>query len=344
MRSKTLRLVAAGLLAGAAPTMSPAQQGPEAKAALAELPADARTKMLEFERSLHPASGTVQVPGAHATLELGDRYYFLPAADAKRVLTEGWGNAPDAVDGVLGMVFPKGRSFYDGAWGAVLQYEDSGHIDDKDAADQDYDAVLEQMKSGEAESNKGAREAGYPGSITVGWAQAPTYDAGSKTLIWARNIKFDDAKENTLNYDVRKLSRTGVLSMNMVDTMGNLGLVRGAAVDLGKTVRLESGARYADFDASTDKMADYGLAGLVAAGAGVAVAKKLGILGIVLLFLKKGFVIVLAAAAGGWAWFKRRLGFGKVEKADESADYSEPLAEAVAPAPDVPTEEPGREA
>ena len=34
------------------------------------------------------------------------------------------------------------------------------------------------------------------------------------------------AQENTLNYDVRTLGRTGVLSLNMVDTMSSLPAVR----------------------------------------------------------------------------------------------------------------------
>ena len=308
-----LRLATAGLLLTAIPRFAIAQQGPEAKAALAELPPEQRAKTLAFEKSLHPTSGLVQVPGAHASLDLGDQYYFLPADDAKRLLTEAWGNPPDSVSDVLGMVFPRGRSFYDGSWGAVVTYQDSGHIDDKDASTQDYDQVLADMKLGEEESNKETREAGYAGSTTIGWAQAPTYDSANKTLIWARNIKFDGAEENTLNYDVRKLARTGVVSMNMVDSLGHLPLVKTAAVDLGKIVRLDAGSSYADFDSATDSTAEYGLAGLVAAGAGVAVAKKVGLLGIIFLFLKKGIVLVLAAAAGGWAWFKRKLNFGNKE-------------------------------
>jgi uncharacterized membrane-anchored protein len=335
-----LRLAAAGLILCALPASAAEPMSEEAKAALAEMSPQNREKALAFEKSLHPTSGLVQVPGGHASLDLADRYYFLPAEDAKRLLTEAWGNPPESVSDVLGMVFPKGRSFYDGSWGAVLTYQNSGHIDDKDAADQDYEQVLADMKAGEEEQNKATREAGYPGSVTVGWAQAPTYDAASKALIWARNIKFDGAQENTLNYDVRKLARTGVVSMNMVDSMGHLPLVKTAAIDLGKTVRLDAGSRYADFDSSTDETAEFGLAGLVAAGAGVAVAKKLGILGIVLLFLKKGFVLVLAALAGGWAWFKRRMGRGD-DAAAEEMDYSV-SSEAAAEVPEA--EEPGKEA
>jgi len=307
MKTASIMLATASLLLTSVEATAALPASSEASAALAEMtPAD-RAKVLQFEKTLHPASGTIQVPGSHASLRLGEQYYFLPAEDAKRVLVEAWGNPPDSVGDVLGMVFPAGRHFYEGVWGAVLTYDDTGHVDDKDAASEDYDAVLKEMKSGEVEENKARKEAGYEAVQLVGWAQAPTYDARSKTLIWARNIKFEGAEENTLNYDVRKLGRTGVLSMNMVDSMGHLPIVRAAAADLGRTVQFEDGARYADFDASTDHTADYGLAGLVAAGAGVAVAKKAGILAVILLVLKKGFVVVLAAVAGLGAWVKRKF-------------------------------------
>ena len=326
-------VLAALLLSSAA--VSASQPAVPDNAAAAEAAKDRADKALEA--SLHPQSGVVVIPGAHARLNLGDRYYFLPAAEAKRVLNESWGNPPDAVTEVLGMVLPKGAHFYDKTWGAVVQYEDSGHVDDKDASSQDYDQVLADLKAGEEESNKAARDAGYAGGTTIGWAQAPTYDPASRTLIWARNIRFDNATENTLNYDVRTLSRTGTLSLNMVDSMARIDRVREAARDLGGTIQFDAGQRYADFDSKTDKLADYGLAGLVAGGVGLAVAKKVGILGLLLVFLKKGFIVVLLALAGGWRWIKRKLGMAEKEEGfgRESAyadDEPSPVAEPDAPA------------
>ena len=319
-------LAAAALLAVAAPQWAQASgKDPPAAATQEQAAVDAQLDALQ--KQLHPQSGLINVPGANARLNLGGRYYYLPAEEAKRVLTEAWGNPPEAVDHVLGMVFPAGKTFRDPTWGAVIQYEDTGHVNDKDAASQDYDSVLADMKSSEEEANKAAQQQGYPGSHTLGWAQAPTYDPRTKTLIWARNIKFDNAEGNTLNYDVRTLGRTGVLSLNMVDSMDNLPVVREAAKGLGSTIQFAGGAGYADFNSSTDKVADYGLAGLVAAGAGVVVAKKLGLLAVILLFLKKGIVIVLAAAAGGWAWIRRKLGRGTQEEI-----VGEEPAEALPPA------------
>jgi len=297
----------AALLVAGAPFVSPvsAQSAEAASQEAAQAKYDAQMRVLETQ--LHPQSGTIQIKEAKVRLNLGDGFYFLPSSEAKRVLTEAWGNPPEATENVLGMVFPTGRKFNDATWGAVIQYEETGHISDKDAASEDYDAVLADMKSASEEENEAREQQGYAASHVIGWAQAPTYDPKSKTLIWARNLKFEGSDTNTLNYDVRTLGRSGVLSLNMVDVMPNLPLVRTAAASLGSTVQFDPGARYADFDSSTDKLADYGLAGLVAGGAGLAVAKKIGLLGILALVLKKGFVVILAGAAGLFAWFKRRL-------------------------------------
>lgn len=315
-------LAAASLLCSFAPAIAASRVEPAVEDALKDVPPDQRQKILDFERSLHPETGSIRLEGGKATLNLGDDYYFLPADEARKVLTEAWGNPPEASSNVLGLVFPKSAHFYDGGWGAVLTYEDTGHVDDKDAASEDYDSVLSDMQSGEDDENAARKEAGYGGVHLIGWAQPPTYDSAAKTLIWARNIRFDGEEVNTLNYDVRKLARTGVLSMNMVTTMDQIGEVREAAKALGDTVQFDTGSRYADFDASTDHVADYGLAGLVAAGAGLAVAKKAGLLGILLIVLKKAFVFLVAGAVAAFAWIKRKLGLGSDEEsaADDYID------------------------
>jgi uncharacterized membrane-anchored protein len=74
-------------------------------------------------------------------------------------------------------------------------------------------------------------------------------------------------------------------------------------------------------------VADYGLAGLVAAGAGVLVAKKVGLLAVILLFLKKAIALVVAGVAGLGAWLKRKFSRGYQEEA-----YDEQPAEELPPA------------
>lgn len=197
---------------------------------------------------------------------------------------------------MLGLVLEKGATVFQNPWGAVITYEDTGYVSDKDAKSEDYDSVLESIRDGEEERNEARKKAGYPAIHLAGWAQPPSYDASNHALIWARDIKFSGQAEDTLNYDVRLLGRSGVLSLNMVSSMSSLADVRRAAADFGRAASFDRGQSYADYDSATDKTAEFGLAGLVAAGAGVAVAKKLGLLAIVLGLGKK--LLLLAAVAG----------------------------------------------
>ncbi|WP_425228186.1 DUF2167 domain-containing protein [Sphingomonas sp.] len=278
--------------------------------AVAQHTAPTEQQVEAVERSLHPQTGDVAIPQAGATLHLGRDFYYLNPAEAKRVLTEVWGNPPEAVSDALGLVLPAGKTITDNVWGAVVTWQPSGYVTDDDANSAEYSGVLDQLRSGEAEENRQRHEQGYPGMHLVGWAQPPSYDRTSHAMVWARDLHVDGAANDTLNYDVRLLGREGVLSLNMLAGMADLPDVRRAAAIFGRTAAFQPGQRYADFDAAHgDKRAGYGLAGLVAAGVGVVAAKKLGVLALVLRFGKKGLVLLAVAGAA----VKRGLGklFGR---------------------------------
>jgi len=142
----------------------------------------------------------------------------------------------------------------------------------------------------------------------IGWAQTPSYDKANHALIWAREISVEGDPGNGLNYDVRLLGRTGVLSLNMIGAMTSIADVRTAAQAFGKSVTFEPGGAYTDYNSATDHTADYGLAGLVAGGVGLAVAKKIGFLAIIAKFGKVIFLGAAAAFAGVVAFFKKMFG------------------------------------
>jgi uncharacterized membrane-anchored protein len=262
--------------------------------------------MSALKAALNPQKGKIEIGEAPVSLDLGDKYYFLPADQAKRVLTEAWGNPPTAVQDVLGMVFPTGKNFDDDTWAAVVTFKETGYVSDADAKDIDYAELLASMQSDAAEASAADRAAGYPGSTLVGWAQPPTYDAKTHALVWAQNLKFDGSPGNTLNYDIRILGRTGVLSLNIVAGMDDLQTVRAAAKTFASVGQFDAGARYADFNEATDAKAEYGLAGLVAAGAGAAAAKKLGLLAVLAKFWKIIALGVVGAFAAFMKFFRRK--------------------------------------
>jgi uncharacterized membrane-anchored protein len=271
-------------------------------------------KAAELMRELHPVTGDVRIAEADAVLHLGEDYYFLPAAEAQKVLVDGWGNPPSSASEVLGMVFPKGKTFMDDTWGAVITFEPTGWVSDEDAQSTDYDELVRQMQSGEEELNAERTKQGYPAQHLVGWAQKPAYDVRTHSVIWAQNVQFSGSPMNTLNYDVRLLGRRGVLSLNMVTTMDKLAETRVAAGKFAAAAAFNPGARYADYQPGTDAKAEYGVGGLVAAGVGVAAAKKLGILGIILAFGKKFIFLIIAGLAVVAGALRKLFGGGKDEE------------------------------
>jgi uncharacterized membrane-anchored protein len=347
----------AGLIFAAAPALSAPSSAPVAETAaqreaMAKLTPEQRAQILKLKaivESEHPRHGDIAIPGADVVLHLGQNYYFLDAADAKRAIVEGWGNPPDAANGVLGLIIPTGKVFAD-SWGAVVTWNPSGWVSDKDAASANYGELLSQMQKGEEEENKQRQSAHFSPIHLVGWAQEPTYDAATHSAIWARDIQFGGQGDDTLNYDVRLLGRKGVLSLNMVASMPELAQIRVAAKDLAQTAAYNPGARYADYKPGVDKSAGYGIAGLVAAGVGLAIAKKLGFLGVILLFGKKFLVVILAAMAGAGAWFRRqwsRITGRPIAPKPPASRTPEPVPESShqfgpadpAPAPEAPAPE-----
>lgn len=268
--------------------------------------------------SLHPRSGVVALPAAAAKLDLGAKYDFLDAADAKRVLIEGWGNPPSQADGVLGMIFPHGETFLDKeGWAAVVTYEQTFYVSDKNVQTSDYDKLLNDMKSGEDAENDARKKDGFEPVHLIGWAQPPSYEPATHDLIWARDIRFGDSDVDTLNYDVRHLGRRGVLSLNIVSTMPHLADIRAAAPQVARTAEFDPGARYADHQ-WLDKSAGYGLVGLVAAGAGLVVAKKVGLVALFALLAKKGVALLAVAGVAIANWFRRLTGRKPVSSPPQS--------------------------
>lgn len=264
-------------------------------------------------------TGDIAVATAKARLNLGDDYYYLGADEAKRVLTEIWGNPPDATRNVLGMVFPKTYSpLSDDAWAAVVTYQDSGYVSDDDASKIDAAKLLDQMRQGEADDNAARKKEGYDQLHLVGWAAPPSYDPATHSAIWARELQdVEHPNHETLNYAIRILGRRGVLELNIVAPMASLAEVKAVSGQVTRLAAYDAGSRYADVDKKNDKMAAYGVAGLIAAGVGVAAVKKLGLLALILAFGKKA--IVLVAAAGAWIASRFR---GLFKKKDPPAGSS----------------------
>jgi uncharacterized membrane-anchored protein len=213
------------------------------------------------------------------------------------------------------MLFPAdGRVFDANGWAVSISFDNSGHVTDDDAKTIDYDKLLQQMKEAIAEYSVKVKQQGYPGRELIGWAKPPVYDEASKKMFWAKELRFEGAPGNTLNYNLRILGREGVLVLNVVSEMKQLESVEKVTPTLLSFVDFDAGYTYADYRSGVHRAAGYGLAGLVAGGV-LLKAAKVGLFAKyilpLLLALKKFIVLVGLAIAG---FFKRMFGKKKVDE------------------------------
>jgi len=255
--------------------------------------------------SLQLQTGSIDLAGGVAALNIPDTFRYIGPEDAKRFLEEGWGN-PDG-SGTLGMLLPTETDLFGGeGWGVVITYQEDGYISDEDANEIDYLEMLQSMQKASREDNAEREKAGYQPVQLVGWAAPPRYDSQAKKLYWAKELKFGDDAENTLNYNVRILGRKGVLVMNAVSEMPQLSTVEDRIQQVLAFTEFKQGHRYSDFDSGVDKVAGYGIAtligGTIAAKAGL--FAKLG--GLLLAFKKVILVALVAVGAFIVKLFRRR--------------------------------------
>lgn len=207
--------------------------------------------------------GSVALPGGIGTIAIPEGFKYLDAKQSRMVLTELWGNPDDST--TLGMLFPADKKmFSDEVWGFDIEYEDIGYVKDKDANKIDYNDLLKTMQEESAAANPLRVQMGYEPIELVGWAVNPYYDKDKKILHWAKELKFGTNEENTLNYNIRKLGREGVLTLNAIASMSQLPEVQAELPKVLGSFEFAQGMRYADFNPKSDKVAQWTIGGLVA--------------------------------------------------------------------------------
>src|SRR5262249_51775175 len=155
-----------------------------------------------------------------------------------------------------------------------------GYIKDDEAKDWKADELLQNLKDGAEESNKDRAARGFPEMQVIGWIEKPTYDAATHRLVWSllsKNKGDPDNATKGINYNTYALGRDGYFSLNLLTDSQRIGTDKAVARELLAALAYNPGKGYEDFDASTDRVAVYGIAALVG---GIA-AKKLGLLALI---------------------------------------------------------------
>jgi uncharacterized membrane-anchored protein len=244
-------------------------------------------------------------PGVELALPEGMLLY------EKAVVQELLKQSGDSYEDVVGAVFTKGST-----WSVVISVEDSGYVSDDDAGQLDADTLLGQIKVGTAAQNQKRRALGVSELTIDDWTAKPTYDRTKHHLVWG--LAAHDTEGKIVNFNTRVLGRRGVVSVNLIDAPENMQTSIPQGLAVLEATRFQEGYRYADFREG-DRESGMSLTGLIVGGAGVAVAKKAGLLAAVAIFMKKGWILILAAFAGIAKLFRRKRDDVTLKPTDSSS-------------------------
>jgi len=269
---------------------------PKSKITETELKAAYIAHLDSVEASINYQTGEVVLPGSFASVKIPKGFKYVDVKDTKTILFDVWGNVPytDEVN-ALGMLVPENFGVNkDLTYAVEMTFVDDGFVKDDEAKNIDYDDLLKDMQASTEESNKELRKTGYSTAELIGWASAPYYDEENKKLQWAKELKFDGTTENTLNYAIRVLGRRGFIELTAISDMSALNDVNEGIPPLLASINFSEGHKYSDFNPNLDKVAAYGIGGLIAGK----VLLKTGLLAKAGLILAKSWKIILIVFAG----------------------------------------------
>src|SRR5215831_2729227 len=218
----------------------------------------AKLRALDWVRGPRPVA-----IGGNSTLTLPEGYVYLDAANTTKFeeLNENFSSGKEV------MVAPR-----DLHWSAYLLFEDEGYVKDDEKID--ANAILKSLTDSTEAANEERRRRGWPDLHIAGWTIPPAYSRTTKRLEWATLLRSRDGEAT--NFFTKVLGRRGYTTVILVarpeETQAAVGDLDRVLTDY----HFNSGDTYADWRPG-DKVAEYGLTGLIVGGA-VAAAVKTGLL------------------------------------------------------------------
>ncbi len=177
----------------------------------------------------------------------------------------------------------------DGKSELIYAWTNDGYVSIDDWKNLNPDELLNAVKENTAAANEVRRTKGIPTLEVAGWIQKPTLDPANNAVTWAFKAKASDGVE-VINAIALKLGRFGY---ERIAWIGDPTLYQ-SGNDLALAVKdfdFDQGARYGDYEVGKDRIAAYGVAGLVA-GIIAGKAANVGMLAALVLFGKKFAIII----------------------------------------------------
>jgi uncharacterized membrane-anchored protein len=286
-----------------------AQQDTTEATKAARIEADRKAAYAAVDKAAQNGPATIKLAD-QADLALPEDYVYVPQPEAGQLMRA---NGNSGGTGLLGLVFPATAGQH---WWALVEFKNSGYVKDDEAKNWDPDALLKTLQEGTEAGNEDRLERGFPAIEVTGWVEPPVYDAATRRLVWSANVraKGDASDRGSINYNTYVLGRDGYVSLDLITSPEAVAVDKAHADELLASIDFVGGKKYSDFNASTDHIAEFGIAALVG---GLAI-KKLGLLAVAGVFLLKvwklaliGLVAVGAAVRRVKTFFTRRKPVGE---------------------------------
>lgn len=226
--------------------------------------------------------------GDQGTMNLREGFVFTHEAGARTFL-ELTQNPPSGHE--LGILAPQDLS-----WFAILSFSDVGYVRDDEKDSLDADAMLASIQQGTEEDNKERKRRGWGAISVAGWLQTPHYDSFTHNLEWSLRCNEEEEGKTVGNHYTRFLGRRGVMT---VDFVAGMDVFHSQLADFRQAMggfSFAPGNSYLAF-VQGDKVAEYGLTGLIVGGA-AATAAQAGL-------FKYLWKLIVGAVAGISALFKK---------------------------------------
>lgn len=241
--------------------------------------------------------GSFALPNSGSTIELTQDQEILIGEEAARY---------DYLTG--GIESPETEAI---VWSATddsqifITFFDVGYVTEEDWEKVNPADFMKQMMEIQESANAEREQVGYSPFYIAGWRQEPTFDPMQHTAFWATDLS--DPEGTWVNAVALRLSRDGY---HHIIWSGGTDSFVSAETTLGGLLashQYDSGHRYDEY-VDGDPHSDTSIGQLAAAAMGVDIGAigAAGVIGAAILFLKKGWVIVIPVVAGIVAWMRRR--------------------------------------
>jgi len=210
--------------------------------------------------------------------------YRVAGSDDTQKLMELYGNIVSGAE--LAYISPDDMS-----WFALFEFDPVGYVKDDEKDKLNADEILKQLKEGQKAANEQLTQRGQPTLEVLGWKKPPFYNPATNNLEWAIRLR-SSAGGEVLNYKTKILGRHGVMDVVLVCDDSQIDGVLPIYQNLLTGYSFKKENSYASF-VKGDKVAEYGLTGLIVGGGLLAAAKS----GLLTKLFKPLIVAVVAVGA-----------------------------------------------